>query len=185
MGAASHQLPTDERWRHRSQHCGPSHRIDANENLPTRADQPPAMPEAQEAVSKASPARMVSTVTTATPGEQIQGRPDSPLAGIRPTAQCMWVMSSPGGRIRKFDIMPVSSCGSGSGGLRQAECRHLPHRGQGQAQTCAAAGADARHRPAPAQGRTGRRRLADCHHPGQVNAPEVPAIPPLLAKTGS
>jgi polyprenyl P-hydroxybenzoate/phenylacrylic acid decarboxylase-like protein len=31
----------------------------------------------------------------------------------------------------------------------------------------AAAGADARHRPASAQGRTGRRRLANCHHPGQ------------------
>ena len=27
-------------------------------------------------------------------------------------AQCIWVMSSPGGRIRKFAIMPVSSCGS-------------------------------------------------------------------------
>ena len=47
--------------------------------------------------------------------------------------------------------------------LRQAERRHLPHRGQGPAQARPPAGAHARHRPAPAQGRGAGRGPADRH----------------------
>ena len=52
------------------------------------------------------------------------------------------------------------NCGKQNVGIYRIEVK-------GKREACAAAGADARHRPAPAQGRTGRRRPADRHHPGQ------------------